>query len=566
MRVLFCALHFAYYRNFDSVIRELSARGHQVHLTADEPDHTMGGAQLAERLAAACPGVTYGFAPSLAEWEWLPLARAVRRGLEFVRFLDPRYEPIVKYRARTRERAPSLLVKLLGPRGRSRGLRAAAASWLASIEKGIPTAPAIDAFIAAQAPDVVLLASVTNPGAAQLDHQKSVMAAGRHCALTIFSWDHLSGKAWLKLVPERLIVWNDVQKREATDLHAIPAERVVVTGAQCYDQWFDRQPSRDREAFCRDRGFDPAQPILLYVCSVLSRPAPPEAPFVLDWIRALRASADPRVRLANVLIRPHPERMREWQDFDAAEWPKVTLAGRNPVDTESRNDYFDSLYHAAAVVGLVTSAFVEAAVVGRPTLTIQTDAFRVHQEGTTHFGYLADPEDGVLMTAPDFARHVAQLSDILAAPDTAAARTQAFVRRFVRPHGLERRATDTFVASVEALAASPAPAPVRFGDGREAATASLLKAMARWPGMRTAFLSEKEIADEEQRAAHEADGHRLKAEKRQARKAQVEAMGRAKAARAAREAELKAQKRAERELAKIAKRRATDERRARTQS
>ena len=38
MKVLFAALHHAYYRNFDSVVRELAARGHQVHLTSDEPE------------------------------------------------------------------------------------------------------------------------------------------------------------------------------------------------------------------------------------------------------------------------------------------------------------------------------------------------------------------------------------------------------------------------------------------------------------------------------------------------------------------------------------------------
>ncbi len=64
MNVLFCALHFAYYRNFESVIRELAERGHRVHLAADEPE-MMGGSQLVERLTAECPGVTFGFAPPL---------------------------------------------------------------------------------------------------------------------------------------------------------------------------------------------------------------------------------------------------------------------------------------------------------------------------------------------------------------------------------------------------------------------------------------------------------------------------------------------------------------------
>ncbi|MBI4886458.1 MAG: hypothetical protein HY824_05160 [Acidobacteria bacterium] len=561
MNVLFCALHFSYYRNFESVVRALAARGHRVHLAADEPE-TMGGAELVERLAAELPGVTWGFTPRLDEWTWMPLSRAVRRGLEFVRFLDPRYERIVKYRARTRERAASGLVRLLGGgRGRSAAWRGRVARVLAAIERGIPTPPVMDAFIAERAPDVVLLASVTNPGALQLDHQKSAMAAGRRCALTIFSWDHLSGKAWLKLFPERVIVWNDIQKAEATDLHGIPPDRVVVTGAQCYDQWFDRHPSRSREQFCDSIGLDPSKPILLYVCSVLSRPAPAEAPFVLDWIRALRESDDPVLRQAGVLIRPHPERLREWNGLDLASWPNVALSGRNPVDAQAKADYFDSLYYASAVVGLVTSAFVEAAVVGRPTLTIETSAFTVHQEGTTHFGYLADPATGVLLTAPDFDTHVRQLSDVLAHPGAAAARTRAFVERFVRPHGLERRATDRFVETVESLGEAPAPDAVVFGAGRGRLVAGALCVLAAQPGIRTLFLSETEIADERQRAAHEADGLRIKAERRTARQEHLQSLRLAKQARQAQEADVKMRRRAERELAKAAKRRATDERR-----
>ena len=54
------------------------------------------------------------------------------------------------------------------------------------------------------------------------------------------SWDHLSSKALLHIPPDRTIVWNDVQKREAMEMHGIAADSIVVTGAQCYDQWFDK--------------------------------------------------------------------------------------------------------------------------------------------------------------------------------------------------------------------------------------------------------------------------------------------------------------------------------------
>jgi len=559
VKALFTALHFGYFRNFESVIRALSARGHSVHLTADEPE-TMGGRELVERMAAECPGVSYGFAPRRDDWPWMPFAHAGRRALEFIRFLHPRYERIVKYRARTRERAPIGLVRLFGGRRPAESVQRWCASALAAIERGIPTSPALDEFIAEQAPDLVLLASVTNPGALQLDLQKSAMAAGRHHALTIFSWDHLSGKAWLKLQPERVLVWNSVQQQEAVDLHGLPLERIVVTGAQCYDQWFERSPSRSREEFCADLGLRADVPLLLYVCSVLSRPAPPEAPFVLEWIEALRRSADERVRSAAVLIRPHPERLREWDGIDLTRWPDAALRGRNPVDAAAKADYFDALYHSSAVVGLVTSAFVEAAVVGRPTLTIQTPEFAVHQEGTTHFGYLVNPEYGVALTAPDVRAHVAQLSQVLSDPEHAADRSRRFVNFFVRPGGADRRATDVFVQAVEEIAALPPPVPVRFGGGVAGRVAEHLRRLAGRPRTRRWFLSEKELADERQRLARSVEEQRLKADAVEDRRARHDARRAHEEEQARRDTARKAELHAAREAQTLAKRKAADER------
>jgi hypothetical protein len=47
----------------------------------------------------------------------------------------------------------------------------------------------------------------------------------------------------------------------------VPSDRVVVTGAQCFDQWFDRRPSRSRQELCDQLGLPADRPIVLYVCS-----------------------------------------------------------------------------------------------------------------------------------------------------------------------------------------------------------------------------------------------------------------------------------------------------------
>ena len=460
MRVLFLAAHYAYYRNFESVVLALAERGHSVHLAADERE-SLGGAALVERLAAGRPGITYGFAPSLDDEPWFLLARKLRSASDYVRFHDSAFAPFGKSRLTLKERIPRGVLRLMDTGvGGSPSARRALSAVLRASERVMPVSEASRAFIEEQNPDVVLVASVTAWRLPQIDHLRAARALGRRTGVCVFSWDHLSSKALLRDVPDRILLWNETQKREAIEWHGMPEERITVTGAQCYDQWFDRTPSRDRASFCQAVGLSSEQPIILYVCSVMT-PNPNESTFVLRWIDEIRRSADPRLRDAGILVRPHPERMDEWKDVSLERFGNAVLYGRNPVSPDAQADYFDSLYHSHAVVGLVTSAFLEAAIVGRPVLTLMLPEFEMYQEGVQHFRYLMNVEGGLLRATRSIPDHLAELAETMAQPPGRDERNKRFVRAFVRPQGLNVRATPVFVEAVEAIAsASPHPADV----------------------------------------------------------------------------------------------------------
>jgi hypothetical protein len=231
----------------------------------------------------------------------------------------------------------------------------------------------------------------------------------------------------------------------------------VVTGAQCYDQWFGRRPSRGRDEFCTRTGLPPGSPFLLYVGSALFRGSPVEAEFAARWIEQLRASADPVLRDTPVLIRPHPARMDEWNAVDFSRYPGVAVYGSNPVDASSKDDYFESLYYSAGIVGLNTSAFLEGAIVGRPAFTILLPEFRENQEGTLHFHYLFSVGGGVLEAGRTWEEHHAQLARALRGE---AAGRPAFVEAFLRPHGLQQSATDVLVGEVERMMELPERAAI----------------------------------------------------------------------------------------------------------
>jgi hypothetical protein len=240
---------------------------------------------------------------------------------------------------------------------------------------------------------------------------------------------------------------------------------VIVTGAQCFDRWFDRPPTRTLAEFCQRVGLPATAPFLLYVGSALFKGSPSEALFAARWAEAVRGSEHRRQRDVQILVRPHPQRLDEWRAPEAVAAlarAGVTVWGSNPVDPDSRADYFDSLYHAAAVVGLNTSALVEAAIVDRPVFTMLLPEFRENQEGTFHFHHLMTVGDGFLNAARSLDEHVAQLDAGLAGAPVRANRP--FVERFIRPRGVGVAATPVFVDALEHEVSlgppTPRPAPL----------------------------------------------------------------------------------------------------------
>jgi hypothetical protein len=148
-----------------------------------------------------------------------------------------------------------------------------------------------------------------------------------------------------------------------------------------------------------------------------------------------------------VLFRPHPANAEQWRALDVAStenvavWPPI---GTDPNATDFQRDFFDSLYHSAAVVGINTSAQIAHA-----------------QEGTLHFQHLVDPGEGFVAQATTLAEHAGQLHLAIRDGSSAAARNRRFVETFLRPHGATVAAEPVFVETVNRLAAMPRPPAAR---------------------------------------------------------------------------------------------------------
>jgi hypothetical protein len=455
--VLFMHSFSGYFRQFEPALRELLQRGHEVHVVRDRED-TMRGESWAQSLQAEFPHFTWTEAPPPHSDSWFALKRHVRLVSDYLYFLRPEYGQSIELVRRARKRTPRRVRHLLDdPHSRWRrpaNLRRAS-RILSIVDGAMPPSPVLREFIREQSPDVVLLTPHLMPGSIQQDALRSALEVRVPTAMCIASWDNLSSKQLIRVVPDVVTVWNETQRAEASSIHGLPPDRVVATGAQAYDPWF-RWQARSREEFCARVGLPADRPYVLYVGGALFRADITEAEFVIErWLPALRTSDHPELRDAAVLIRPHPKRFGEWSAVELGGLDAVSLwpqEGRMPVDADARADFYDSIHHSAGVFGLNTSAMIEAGVVGKRVHTLLVPEFEGSQHGTLHFRYLTGVGGGLLREASSFAEHFDQLAESVRAGGAAVDGNRRFIEAFVRPHGIEVAAAAVFADAIEQLA------------------------------------------------------------------------------------------------------------------
>ena len=245
MRILFLLAHAGLFRNFESTLRGLAEQRHDVHVAFDSERYP---SDAFAALLAAHPDVTTGPTPQPPADRWQALGRGVRATSDYLRYLDDRYAGAPKLRARARRAVPG--VGPLGGRGRpwtARGWTGGCGGWSAAL----PLRPATRAFLEERAPDLLVVSPLFG-SEAQLEALRAARALGIPSCHAVASWDNLTNKGLdPRRCPDTLLVWNEGQAREAVELHGVPAERVVVTGAQNFDEWFARAPSSTPQAFAR---------------------------------------------------------------------------------------------------------------------------------------------------------------------------------------------------------------------------------------------------------------------------------------------------------------------------
>ena len=477
MRILFLTHWTGRTRHFESVIRALAERGHDVCIAARP---TKGQLQLPDTLEH--PRITVAECPNYRADEWRELVRPLRLARDYARYFDPRFADaayLQRHAKRNAVKGAAGFKELCDRRPWLKRRWRLLDRALGAAEDLIPSDRVAERFIRTRRPDVVLVTPLIEFGSHQTDYVKAAHALGVPVAFLPYSWDNLTVKGLVRVVPDRVLVWNQIQKREAVELHGVPPERIVVTGAPRFDEFFALRTSTSREDLCARVGLDPARPFILYLCSANFVTRQTEVAFVRRWVGELRKSTDPALRTCGVLVRPHPSYADQWAGAGADLGDSEAAVSR-PGKLNADQGLYDSLSHAATAAGLSTSAFIEAGILGKTVHTIVVPEF-TGQQGTLHFDYLLREHGGLVRSASDFDEHRRQLAQALAGEDPDRKQARRFLEAFIRPYGLDVPTTSIMVREVERLAdlqKRPARPPLWHKPARRALHAWLSRRIA----------------------------------------------------------------------------------------
>jgi len=336
----------------------------------------------------------------------------------------------MRHEERLRFRAVKLVKRL--------GARRLLKRWIQVRRRLFPVGEARDELARLQ-PDVILVGTLGHSP----DSYAFLRAAAQRGIPTlcnIASWDKLTVKEYVLERPDKLAVWNELNRDEAVALHGFAPGDVYVAGVPHFDLYAEPRTYSDRAAFCAAHGLDPARRLLLLtlqpldICQNLD-----------EVIAALaRALSDGRFACAcQLLIRPHP-----WayfkrapgkgteEDLQRYEALHPFIRGNRPDGVShrlyggQRADHAPglatALYHADVVLDYYGTVALEANLLQRPVVYIDNRSFTppppqrharfdMNYAQFTHLQYPI--QAGIGRTATTEAELIAAINDYLLDPN-----------------------------------------------------------------------------------------------------------------------------------------------------
>lgn len=198
------------------------------------------------------------------------------------------------------------------------------------------------------------------------------------------SWDNFTNKILPVRRVNRLIVWNELMKRQAIDLHGYEPSEVRITGVPHWDLYFRQNACSTRDEFFLRIGADPSRKLVTLTTT------PNELYAHYDhtlrvMIEAMNSGRWPSP--AQILVRVHPRddigRYREFAGMPhvIVEKPfRQTVSSSDglavDITADSQRHLADTMRHSDVVVQVASTIAIEAAIFNTPVVNVSFDGER----------------------------------------------------------------------------------------------------------------------------------------------------------------------------------------------
>ena len=267
------------------------------------------------------------------------------------------------------------------------------------------------------------------------------------------SWDNFSTKGRIITKPDKIFTWNESLKLDAVKIHSCRNSEVEVVGAIVFDGLFEWKKTFKTQVL-RDERL--RADYVLYVCSSNSIiegeiGERDESQLILKTALALKNSK--RSKPIKLFIRSHPlgklPDLREKAKKLGCSYIIEELHQGLTFEREGREDFYEQLAYSKAVIGLNTSAFMEAAILNK--ICISTADLLEKPKKT--FGHLKHLRESKFIKFPHSVAEISNFFDEKENILNENYKTLAtnFVKKFIRPNGIEDSASNQLVKSAENL-------------------------------------------------------------------------------------------------------------------
>jgi hypothetical protein len=231
-----------------------------------------------------------------------------------------------------------------------------------------------DGFFNKYKPDLIITATPGLNSQRDIPLIREAKNRGIKTLCLVYSWDNLSGgKGIIPVRPDYLGVWNELQRKEAIELHYYEPSKVIIVGATQFDIYQDKGIYCSREEFFKKMRLDPAKKLVTIVTASMIRA---ENSFILDilvdMLRKQRFTTP-----VQLLCRLHPQdKIKNYSNFLDSNYIVIDCPGKklkgigwNPDRTEMIH-LANTLKHSDVVVNIASTVTIEASILDIPVVNL----------------------------------------------------------------------------------------------------------------------------------------------------------------------------------------------------